>query len=89
MLETALLSFLIGTQLAPQQAPAYRTERQPVADGADLITIFGRFIPPEPGAQGQEIPLVSVLRDTLGSSDPDSVRLRYVWVLTSTKPTLL
>jgi len=89
LLETALLSFLIGTQLAPQQAPAYRTERQPVADGAELITIFGCSIPPEPGAQGQEIPLVSVLRDTLSSSDPDSVRLRYVWVLTSTKPTLL
>ncbi len=89
MLETALLSFLIGTQLVPQSAPAYRTERQLVADGAELITVFGRSRPPEPGAQGQDIPLVSVLRDTLGSSDPDSVRLRYVWVLTSTKPTLL
>ena len=89
MLETALLSFLIGTQLAPQRAPAYRTERQPVADGAELITVFGRSRPPEPGAAGQEIPLVSVLRDTLGSSDPGSVRLRYVWVLTSTKPALL
>lgn len=89
MLETALLSFLIGTQLAPQPSPAYRTERQAVADGAELITVFGRSRPPEPGAQSQQIPLVSVLRDTLGSSDPDSVRLRYVWVLTSTKPTLL
>ena len=89
MLETALLSFLIGTQIASQGVPAYRTERKQVGDGAELITIFGRARPQDPGATGQEIPLVSVLRDTLGSSDPDSARLRYVWVLTSTKPTLL
>ena len=89
MLETALLSFLIGTQIAAQTAPAYRTERKQIGDGAELITVLGRARSPEPGAPGEEIPLVSVLRDTLGSSDPDSARLRYVWVLTSTKPTLL
>jgi len=89
LLETALLSFLIGTQVAAQALPAYRTERKPVGDGAELITVFGRSRPLEPAAPAQEIPLVSVLRDTLGSSDPDSARLRYVWVLTSTKPTLV
>ena len=88
MLETALLSLLIGSQIA-SQPPVYRTELEPLDGGAELITVFGRSRPPQPGAQGQEIPLVSVLRDTLGSPDPDSARLRYVWVLTNTKPTLL
>jgi hypothetical protein len=36
-----------------------------------------------------EIPLVSVLRDTLGDDNPDNDRLRYIWVLTSARPTLL
>jgi hypothetical protein len=88
LLETAFLGFLIASQIA-SQPPVYRTEREPLAGGAELITVFGRSRPLEPGAQGPQIPLVSVLRDTLGSSDPDSLRLRYVWVLTSTKPTLL
>ncbi len=30
-----------------------------------------------------------MLRDTLGDQNPDNDRLRYVWVLTSTRPTLL
>jgi hypothetical protein len=30
-----------------------------------------------------------VLRDTLGDDNPDNDRLRYVWVLTSARPTLL
>ncbi len=89
MLETALVSFLIGTQISTAALPAYRTERKRVGDGAELITVFGRAKPQEPGAASQEIPLVSVLRDTLGSSDPNGARLRYVWVLTSTKPSLL
>ncbi len=89
MLETALLSFLIGTQLPQRQALVYHTERELVADGAELITVFGRSHSSEPDASPGDVPLLSVLRDTLGTSDPGSVRLRYVWVLTSTKPTLV
>jgi len=89
LLETALLGFLIGTQIAAQPAPAYRTERETVGDGAELVTIFGRLNALGLDPQSQEIPLVTVLRDTLGSPDPDSARLRYVWVLTRTKPTLV
>jgi hypothetical protein len=59
-------------------------EQLPVAGGGDLVTVFGRL----PG-QSDEIPMLSVLRDTLGDPNPDNDRLRYVWVLTSARPSLL
>jgi hypothetical protein len=63
--------------------PAFRMEMHPVAGGAELLTVFSTV------PEGAEIPLLSVLRDTLGDSDPDNDRLRQVWVLTSATPTLL
>ena len=33
-------------------------------------------------------PLVSVLRDTLGDSNPENDKLRYLWPLTYTRPGL-
>ncbi|HEU4834698.1 MAG TPA: hypothetical protein VFS90_09800, partial [Pyrinomonadaceae bacterium] len=33
------------------------------------------------------VPLVSILRDTLGDHNPENNRLRYVWPLTYTRPT--
>ena len=33
-------------------------------------------------------PLVTVLRDTLGDLDPENDRLRYLWPLTYTRPTI-
>ena len=64
--------------------PDFRVERHPVANGAELLTVFSSL----PDSAG-DIPLVSVLRDTLGDNDPDNDRLRYVWVLTSARPTVL
>ena len=64
--------------------PDFRVERRPVPDGAELLTVYST-LPEHAG----EIPLVSVLRDTLGDNDPDNDRLRYVWVLTSARPTIL
>jgi hypothetical protein len=89
VVETAIISFLIGAQVVAQQARAYRIQQVPVRGGAELVTVYGHAPTSEPGAQRLEIPLVSVLRDTVGSSDPDSARLRYVWILTSTRPTLV
>ena len=66
------------------RAPDFRVERHPVANGAELLTVFSSL----PDYAG-DIPLVSVLRDTLGDNDPDNDRLRYIWVLTSARPTLL
>ena len=35
-----------------------------------------------------EVPLVTVLRDTLGDDNPENDRLRYVWMLTYTQPSI-
>ncbi len=67
----------------------FRLERQPVAGGAELITLFGKMQDPASGADRLDVPILSVLRDTLGDSDAESHRLRYVWILTSTRPTPL
>src|SRR5512140_1811288 len=64
--------------------PDFRVESHAVANGAELLTIFSS-LPDHAG----DIPLVSVLRDTLGDNDPDNDRLRYIWVLTSARPTVL
>ena len=87
MLQSALVTLLLGAGFLGQRPPSYRVEREPVADGAELVTIFGRLHNPAPGSQDLDVPLLSVLRDSLGDSDPANERLRYVWILTSTRPT--
>jgi hypothetical protein len=69
----------------------FRLERAPVAGGAELLTIFGgpgaAASPDAPRAGGEgELPLVSILRDTLGDAERENDRLRYVWMHTYTAP---
>jgi hypothetical protein len=66
----------------------FRLERRPIAGGAELLTIFGRLdgLANDSGTSA-DTPLVSVVRDTLGDSNPENDRLRYVWMLTYTNPT--
>jgi hypothetical protein len=75
---------------ANQPDQLFRLERTPVASGAELLTIFGRLdgLPREKTQLG-EVPLVSILRDTLGDNDPENDCLRYVWMLTYARPTFL
>lgn len=87
MLQSALVTILVGAGFLSQRPPAYRVELEPVADGAELITVFGRLPNPAPGSQDLDVPLLAVLRDSLGDSDPANDRLRYVWILTSARPT--
>lgn len=87
MLQSALVTLLLGAGFLSQPPPSYRVEVQPVADGAELITVFGRLQNPASGFQDLDVPLLTVLRDSLGSSDPANARLRDVWILTSTRPT--
>ncbi len=62
-----------------------RVERLRVAGGAELVTFFC-----ERGSSAQpEIPVVSVLHDTLGDNDPSDDVLRKVWVLTWARPHVL
>lgn len=67
--------------------PIFRLERLPVDGGAELLTIFGKLEGlSRANNQSTEVPLVSILRDTLGDDNPNNDRLRYVWMLTYTKP---
>ena len=67
----------------------FRLERVAVPGGSQLITLFGQRT--GGGIEGErrnEIPILSVLRDTLGDSDPANDRLRQVWVYSYAEPSL-
>ncbi|MDQ3820829.1 MAG: hypothetical protein M3362_24515 [Acidobacteriota bacterium] len=92
---TESLSFAQSQRLAAESTaganektgPLFRLERLPVAGGAELLTIFGRLDGlSRDGNQSHEVPLISIVRDTLGDENPDNDRLRYLWMLTYTKP---
>jgi hypothetical protein len=77
----------------PRKTPGpspFRIETVPVGREAQLLTVFGRLdgIKDE-ASQPEEVPLVSILRDTLGDADPENDRLRHVWMLTYTRPTAM
>ena len=65
----------------------FRIETLPVGRDAQLLTVFGKIDGLRDGStQPEEVPLVSILRDTLGDADPENDRLRQVWMLTYTRP---
>ena len=66
----------------------FRLESVPVAGGAELITIHARMGGLQSEGDQKWVPLVSVLRDTLGDLDTENDRLRYLWPLTYTRPTI-
>ncbi|MFT3746635.1 MAG: hypothetical protein QM785_20370 [Pyrinomonadaceae bacterium] len=74
---------------AANENGGFRVEKVAVDGGSELITIFARRAFNDGPMQGPvtDIPLVSVLRDTLGDDKPENDRLRYVWMLTQTKAT--
>lgn len=49
--------------------------------------MFGHLHAPNASGPDAAVPLLTVLRDTLGDGDSNNDRLRYVWILTSTRPT--
>jgi hypothetical protein len=65
-----------------------RLERIEIEGGAELITVFARLDGLESTNSDKWIPLVSILRDTLGDKSVENNRLRYVWPLTYTRPSL-
>ena len=67
--------------------PAFRVEKLSVAGGSELLTIFGR-VDGLRDSSSPEVPLVTILRDTLGDDNPENDRLRYVWMLTYTQPSM-
>jgi hypothetical protein len=74
-----------------REVPAgdFRLERVVVPGGAQLITLLGHSTGSGTERERQnEIPILSVLRDTLGDSDPTNDRLRQVWVYSYVNPSL-
>lgn len=61
----------------------------PVAGGAEIVTVLARQRAVENihGPIG-DLPMISVLRDTLGDELPENDRLRYVWLHSYTGSTL-
>lgn len=86
---TGLLSVApLCAQPRNESRPLFRMVREPIAGGGELVTVFGSLEGDSPGRESAEaeVPLVSVLRDTLGDTDPENDRLRYVWVHGYTSP---
>lgn len=82
---------------AVAQPPAgFHLERTPIAGGAELLTVFGQLpgVAPAnnqqniaaPAATLTDVPLVTILRDTLGDATRENDRLRYIWMHTYTRP---
>ena len=79
----------------------FRVERSIVAEGGELLTIWARVVadpqsptlalesPAATNPGFEEIPLVSVMRDTLGDDNRDNDVLGELWVHTYTKPKLI
>ena len=65
-----------------------RLEQVDVPGGAELITVHAKLDGLESTENEKWVPLVSILRDTLGDNDGENNRLRYVWPLTYTRPNL-
>ena len=64
-----------------------RLEKIDVPGGAELITVEAKLSNLESDKNDRWVPLVSILRDTLGDQNSENDRLRYVWPLTYTRPT--
>lgn len=79
---------VVSAESHPDYKPEFRVEKRTVAGGADLLTVIGQVPGRIPG-ETAEMPMLSVLRDSLGDSDSENDRLRYVWVLSSVRPSLL
>lgn len=69
------------------QGGAYYWKSDSAGSTAQLLTLFCRSCLDTNGT-AQDVPLVAVLRDTLGDADPRNDRVEYIWLLTYTRPNL-
>lgn len=76
------------TDPAAALASVLRLEKIEVPGGAELITVHAKLSGLESDKNDKWVPLVSILRDTLGDEIAENNRLRYVWPLTYTRPTM-
>jgi hypothetical protein len=69
------------------RAAAYYWKAEPVAEDAQLLTLFCNSCGPVSGTQ-RNLPLLAVLRDTLGDENDGNGRVTYVWFLSYSRPTI-
>lgn len=77
-----------STQTPDDLSQILRLESIDIAGSAELITVQVKFAGLDSETEDKWIPLVSILRDTLGDLNRENDRLRYVWPLTYTRPTI-
>ncbi len=81
-----LLAMLGGVQAAiAANTITYFWEVTPVGNTAQLATLFCDKCEKRPMDQGN-VPLLTVLRDTLGDDNPENDRITSVWLLTHLRP---
>lgn len=79
----------IPVKPAADDDAVFRVEKKTIAGGSELVTIFAReAVGENMVGPPSELPLVSVLRDTLGDERVENDRLRYVWMHTFTRPSV-
>jgi hypothetical protein len=71
--------------VAINQSSPYYWKTTPVGDGAQLLTLSCRACGVSKDTE-EGVPLVSVLRDTLGDQTGENDRVTYVWLLTYAHP---
>lgn len=84
-------TILPWTQPVIQQNYYWRVTE--IKGGAELLTLFCRYREDQitkigKGSDTGEVPLVAILRDTLGDDNPANDKLRHVWMLSYASPTL-
>jgi hypothetical protein len=89
----------IARETAPVEPEAeFKWQVEQLQDGAELITLIGTVDHIVPSGQDRKlahsksrihndpVPLLSVLRDTLGDNDPKNDRLLTIWLFTDPRP---
>src|SRR5579875_1915627 len=70
-----------ATTAREMQQSVYHWDATPVGETAQLLTLFCT-------SQNSDVPVVAVLRDTLGDENPENDRVTYVWLLSYSRPNL-
>ena len=76
-----------STQRDNRQPSTYYWNSESVDGTAQLLTLFCNSCGFSHD-RGRDVPLVAVLRDTLGDDDADNDRVTYIWLLTYSRPRL-
>jgi hypothetical protein len=99
MFQTVLFGALIAATLFAGRLPdpviipsgtqspgALRAETVDITTGGQLVIFFEKLAAEGQNLGTSELPLLAVLRDTMGNNDPKNSRLRQVWVFTYAAP---